>query len=825
MTQHIQQCLLTLFAFSILSFNAFSQTWKGIVKDQNGEPIPFVNIYFDGTTNGTTSNMQGEFTLEQKDPERKTLALQFVGYTKKTVDLSDKNPAQQLQISLAPEQVVLKEAVILASKKDPAYYYVKQAQKKRKYYRNQIEAFECDIYMKGVTRLSEIPEKMPFFIPEEDQPDSTMLGILYLSESLAKVYYDKKEGFKEEMIASKVSGDGQAFSWNRAAQVFVNFYEERINMAGLNERGFVSPIAGDALLYYDYKWQGSFEEEGRTVHKIQLLPKRETDLVFQGSFYLYDNLWAIQGLDLSVDKRAQIEFVDSLTLKQNATHVKEDVFLPLSIQQTYYFGVFGFRADYKAVANMSNYNLESVNNKSFKKNQVFEVKDDALKTDSTYWNKNRPIILDSGEADNYRKGDSLMRVIRSKPYLDSLDSISNRFKLGKLFLTGFNFYDSFDSTSFTLPSVLSLIQFNAVDGWALDMKSTFRKRRQHSSREIGIRAKYGFQSKIPGIALNYRENLNETNRAFISADLGWINRQINNDNPIDEFVNSYYALFYNKDFMNLYNALYAKIGTGRELFNGFRLSAYASVEQRMSLSNSWNRYSWSRANRDFDHNLAVNNTSYSTDNFKNATGLAKIELQADITFNQQFALYPNRKVNYGSKFPKLKVNYSFNQQLNTKTETFHTLSLNINDRVRMGVIGSGNYSVTVGDFFGQVDNLDLVDRKHFMGNQTLFLQQNANAFQNLPYYQYSTSDAYLEANYTHHFYGFLLNKIPLIKKLKLKEVAGINHLQTFGSQTTQYTEAFVGIENIFTVMRVDVVSSYLNGKLQAPVIRLGVRIN
>ena len=817
--------IIALISIFLVSHFCFSQTWKGVVKDEKGEALPFVNIFFDGTTNGTTSNMEGEFTIVQKNPANTSLAFQFVGYEKFNYSLIGKSPDKRLTITLSTQKVVLREAVVLASKKDPAYYYIKQAQKKRKYYRKQITEFGCDIYMKGVTQLAEIPEKMPFFVPDDEGIDSSLLGILYLSESLGTVTYSDEEGLKEEMIASKVSGDPQAFSWNRAEQVFVDFYEERVLMAGLNERGFVSPIAGDALLYYDYKWQGSFEEEGRTIHKIKLIPKRKTDLAFSGDIYLYDSFWAIQGLDILVSKDAQIEFMDSISLKQNTTHVKEDVFLPLSIQQTYYFGVFGFKADYKAVANMSNYKLENIENKAFKKNQVFQVKDDALKTDSTFWDKNRPIVLDSLEARNYQKGDSLLKIIHSKPYLDSLDSLSNRFKIGKLLLTGFNFYNSYDSTSFTLPSALSLIQFNAVDGWLLDLKSTFHKQHEHGSRDFMVRGRYGFQSEIPGLELKLTQRLNETNQAFTLFHAGWINRQINNAEPIDEFINTSYALFGNEDYMNLYNALFGKVGGGLEVTNGLKLRAYASVEQRFSLSNHWNNYSWSRNSKTFDTNLPVNNAPYNRSNFSESTGLAKFEFQADIIFKQKYALYPNKKVNYGSKLPKVRLNYSLNQQLITKKGTFHKVESTVYDKVRMGIIGSGSYRVTAGKFLGNTRNIDLVDYNHFMGNQTFLLQLKPDGFQNLEYYKYSTKDSYLEAHYTHHFYGFFLNKIPLVKKLKFKEVVGINYLQSFGNNSTSYTEAFVGIENIFTVIRLDVVSTLQDGKLQSPVLRLGVRIN
>lgn len=100
-----------------------------------------------------------------------------------------------------------------------------------------------------------------------------------------------------------------------------------------------------------------------------------------------------------------------------------------------------------------------------------------------------------------------------------------------------------------------------------------------------------------------------------------------------------------------------------------------------------------------------------------------------------------------------------------------------------------------------------MDYRHFSGNQTIIASTDyLNSFKMLPYYTYSTNKYYAEAHVEHHFNGFIFNKIPLIKRTKLQEVAGFHALHN--DRLSNYYELNFGIENIFKVVRVDYVLSY-----------------
>jgi hypothetical protein len=80
------------------------------------------------------------------------------------------------------------------------------------------------------------------------------------------------------------------------------------------------------------------------------------------------------------------------------------------------------------------------------------------------------------------------------------------------------------------------------------------------------------------------------------------------------------------------------------------------------------------------------------------------------------------------------------------------------------------------------------------------------------------SDTYLSVFLEHHFQGYFLNKIPLFRRLKWRELVGVrsligsydplNHTSMLfpagmkGLQNNNYTEFSLGLENVFKVLKI-----------------------
>jgi hypothetical protein len=144
---------------------------------------------------------------------------------------------------------------------------------------------------------------------------------------------------------------------------------------------------------------------------------------------------------------------------------------------------------------------------------------------------------------------------------------------------------------------------------------------------------------------------------------------------------------------------------------------------------------------------------------------------------------------------------------------YHKLVLNLDDRIRINPIGYLDYVLECGKVWGQIP-YPLLEMHG--GNETY--TYDPYAFNAMNYYEF-VSDEYAFATLSHHFDGFFLNRIPLMRKLKWREVVGANAVigtvsdknrkvlifpdNLYSLNRGPYVEASVGIENILKVFRFD----------------------
>jgi hypothetical protein len=247
--------LTLLFTFFILTGSlSFSQqvTISGKITDEQNKPVPFASIYIKNTTKGTSANSEGEYILQLK-PGTYEVQYKAVGYKQESrrLDIS-KNIA--VNVVLTTEVYQLSSVTVRGGGEDPAYAIIRKAIKKRKEHLNEVNAYACEVYIKGLQKMLAAPKKFMGFdvqrAAREAGLDSNRRGIIYLSESESKYSFKKPNDVHEEMISSKVSGSNKAFSFNRASDLAVNFYENIQNWEGISNRPVVSPIADNAMFYY-----------------------------------------------------------------------------------------------------------------------------------------------------------------------------------------------------------------------------------------------------------------------------------------------------------------------------------------------------------------------------------------------------------------------------------------------------------------------------------------------------------------------------------------------------------------------------------------------
>jgi Family of unknown function (DUF5686) len=153
------------------------------------------------------------------------------------------------------------------------------------------------------------------------------------------------------------------------------------------------------------------------------------------------------------------------------------------------------------------------------------------------------------------------------------------------------------------------------------------------------------------------------------------------------------------------------------------------------------------------------------------------------------------------------------------------LKINIEDELSMGLFGRSEFNIEGGLFINN-KRIQFIDYQHFNGNQTFIYSPSKalSSFLLLPYYEFSTMNPFVQIHYQHHFEGFLLDKIPLVRKLGLKTVLGASFLYT--EEGKDYFEVSFGLDNlgfgIFKLFRTDVVASFRNGNYLTTGFRLGI---
>ena len=793
---------------------SFSQI-TGTVTSSKNETLPVVNIFVDNTYIGTTTNSEGMYELNVAKPGDYTIVFQYLGYKTLKKKVSIKSFPFTLNAVLQEEDISLNE-VVINSEENPANKIIRSTINNRKKVLEKLGEYTSDFYSRGVIQIKNAPEKI---LGQElgdlgGGLDSTRSGIIYLSETISKLKYQRPKPLKEKIIASKVSGDDNGFSFNNASDVNFNFYKNTFEL-GAN---VVSPISDMAFNYYRYKLEGVFyDDKGNLINKIEITPKRKNDKAFSGYVYIVEDQWNLYAVDVTI-RGAQVDTtpVDLFTLQQTFSYSEKDSVWAL-ISQTFdfRFGIFGIKGDGRFTSVYSNYNFSpEFEAKTFNR-EVLSFAENSNKKDSTYWSTIRPVPLTIAESSDYVKKDSIQILKESKPYLDSIDQKNNAFKTTNI-LGGYSYQNSHKKTRFSISSPLEKISFNTVQGWNSSVGLNFTKRYDDYNRFLSVNSNITYgeaDDRVRGTASIYYK-FNNKNRRFLSLSGGIRTEQFNASRPISRLENAVSTLFFEDNYMKLYDRSFTRLAFSQELFNGFFLNSSLSYERRKAL---FNNTDYTLVNEDGDRYTSNNPTNALAYNIApfNTHNIVKFNASATINFAQNYLSYPDGKYNMrNNKYPSLTIGYEKGLGATNKNYNFDQLKLNLRQYVSLGNKGDFRYNIGAGTF-SNAENIAFMDYHHFNGNQTNVKLDGAyiNAFKNLPYYGLSTNESYAEIHAEHNFNGFILNKIPLLNKLNFNLIIGANAAIT--QDNKPYSEYSIGIDNLgfgkFRFLRVDYVRSYQSG--------------
>ena len=814
---------LLFFSLILLTFNASAQQINGTVKDVEGNILPFASILVKGTPMGVTANTQGQFSLNLS-PGNYILDCRYVGYAsaEKKIVLGTQN--ETVNFVLPRQQLTLKEVTIKQGGEDPAYEIIRQAIKKRNFYDKQVKAFQAEVYIKGLISLINLPDKvMGKKIPDEDRKemglDSSGKGIIYLSESVSKVSAQEPDKFKLEVLSSRVSGSN-GFGFDFPA--FISFYNNNVNMfaSQINPRGFVSPIADEALNYYKYKFLGSFYEDGNLVNVIKVIPRRNYEPLFSGVINITENDWRIYSCDLLLTKKSQLEILDTLQVTQIHVPVENNIWRIKNQVLHFNFNQFGIKAQGNFVNVYSDYKLNPDFPKGFFNRVVVKYDTAVNKRSHAYWDSIRPVPLEPNEIKDYKTKDSAFAA-RKDTSLNNIDSLKKKqgpVKITQVFWSGIDrtHFDVKNTYQFRFDGLIKTLQYNTVEGLAINPSFTVSKfvpRLKTNITFIGD-IRYGFNNNHlnpwAGFKFSSKQAFDpfeKSKRQSLYVAGGKRVSQFFKESDITGLANSINTLLYGRNDLKIYENYFVKSGFSKQWESGATFLIEGEYEDRLPLNNTTDFILNDKWLYRFTPNYPV---EILTSQFPHHQAVI---VHAGFTFKpgQRYIQFPKYKMAIGSKYPTFTLDYTkgFKNVFGSDVD-YDKWSLNIaDDKVNLKLAGAIKYSLTIGGFLNN-KSVFAQDYKHFYGNLSHVAGEYMKTFENVSYYGFSNvSSFYSEAHFEHHSNGLITNKIPWFKKLNWNLVEGANALHI--DPKTNYAEVFVGLENIFKIFRVDVVAGFQNG--------------
>lgn len=798
--------LLTFCMFSI--FHGWSQTSAGgVVKDVSGAPVPFVNVIFPNSTEGTITSEDGRFYINSaKDHD--SLRFTFVGYKPLTIPLK-KGINTGLEIVLQEGSQDLEEVWIFqgktSKKNNPALDIIRKIWENRRtngkrlfdhYQFRKYEKLEFDLNtIDSSVITSKAFNGMEFIFDNIDTSVVTGKSFLpvFINESVHRVYGNNLSGRKKEVL---VGNKNSGFNDNKILIDAVKdlYYENEIydNYLRIFDKNFISPLSTTGIDTYNYILADSAFIEDKWCYNIIYYPRRKNELTFKGNFWVNDTTFAIKKIDLEMSQNANINWVNGVYLSMDYEVVNDSVFL---LKRDFFMADFSFERKEdaggiygKRTVLYDNYLFNRPMEDAFFTRQVTRFEKPLYTRDEEFWKQNRLEPLSRNESGIYVMLDSLQ----------TLPAFKRIYTVTSIAATGYIDLDGWD-----IGPVFTLVGYNEVEGLRLRLGArTYFD--QHDPWRIEGYTAYGFKDERIKYGLLGKVLLEPENRLILSAgyreDIEQLGASLTNTTDVlgrNLASNSIISVGANDKLSNIRLSMAA---LEIEPWQNFSVRFGGSHRFMESATSSFS-LAWYE---DKDQNI-VSNTINQT------------EISTMISY------YPGRVMTgYGverlvindGEFPGFFFNYSVGvKDLFQSDFDYKKYQFFYDQPWWIGGIGLANLRLEAGTIDGEVP-LGLLNV--IPGNQTFF--GIFNTFPLLNFYEFVT-DTYVSAHFEHNFNGRFFAYIPGLRKFNLREHVGVRGVWGEISEANKnldasgilllapadepYYEYSAGVGNIFKFIRID----------------------
>lgn len=772
----MQKYFFYIFLLMAACSSAFAQTTKvkgSVVDAATGEPVPFANIYFPGTTIGVTTDFDGFYTLETRQGVPATIRAEMMGYEPQEGKVAP-GSFTQLDFKLKPLSIMLQGITVKADDKKIRAFMKRVNERKPFNDPEAKESYRCKVYSKMELDIANVDPllkikmlKKNFGFVEDYMDTSAISGIPYLpvmiTESNARYYMQKEPPLSREVIdASRISGIKEDYSlaqFTGHLHANINLYDNFIDIFHIK---FASPLNEHGFMYYDYYLVDSLKIDGRKTYKLRFHPKMKSAPVLDGEFSIDSTTMALRDAHLKMVKGLNVNWVRDMaidvenTMLDDSTWFKkrDRLYVDFSVTMNDSSKIVSFLGHREV--NYSDVVIgEPTPPEILKYNTNVVIDEDVLQNDPAYWEKERPYALTRKEQNIYNMVDSIQNV----PLYNTL------FNIVSAFVDGY-----YELGKIEIGPYYKLFSFNNLEG---------------ARFQFGARTTSEFSKKV---RLTGYAAYGTRDEAFKGG--GTVEYMLGKQ-PTRKITATY-----RRDALQL--------GAGEDAFTeGNILGSILSKgdSQRLGMVN--------RGGVSYEHEWRDGvTTTFGTEYNRIAHGeyvqmftpdscavgairTATVGIGARLSWNEMVNRYDFDKYYLGSDYPIIIMDFKAGLKgvLGSDYE-YYRGEIGVNYDLALPPLGTSYFRVRAGKIWGKVPYPLL---KLHEGNGTYF--NSPGAFACMDFYEFA-SDTWVQWFYEHNFKGFFLGKIPLLKKLKWREVVSfrgvVGTLQDKNNGSAEYISAHAG---------------------------------
>ena len=420
--KHFYIILTFFFLFLAACVPDVSAQIRGVVTDSlTKEPLLYVTVQYEGKGVGAITNGKGEYTVETRRGWDE-LTFSAIGYVTKRIKLK---PGQKvLNVQLATDDIMLAEVVVkpkkerYSRKNNPAVEFMRKViDRKKKLKLEEKEYYQYRKYEKMKMSLNDItPEKMEkglykkfaFFKDQVEVSPKTGKNILPISikETVSRTLYRQHPKSEKTLIEGMNSnGIEEFFSTGDMLgtilnDVFsdINIYDDNIRLL---QRQFESPIGRGAISFYKYYLMDTLMVDNQECVHLTFVPNNSQDFGFTGHLYVVrDSTYAVKRCTMNLPKHTGVNFVENLDIVQDFRQLEDSTWVltddDMTVELALMKGIQGLEV--QRTTKYSDYNFDEIESRYFRlKGNVIKEANMMNKSDE-YWAEVRQVPLTKKES-------------------------------------------------------------------------------------------------------------------------------------------------------------------------------------------------------------------------------------------------------------------------------------------------------------------------------------------------------------------------------------------------------------------------------------------